>query len=325
MTRIDIVGAGSLGMLFAAKLTEAGAAVRLVTRSTLQADEINRRGIEISEPKVPEAFRKVEVAAADFSRFSKESESGPGTDWIFLTVKQRDVTDELAAVLNRKRKDAGSILCFQNGVGHVERLAQAIPSGAIRVAVTTEAARKESPWQVCHTGKGVTRIGKPGAATSGDDRSAASAKALACLLDLAGFQAILSNDIESAVWNKLLVNSVINPLTAILHVRNGDLIRSEESLTLMRELLDEGRQTASKLGIQTDDDLWDRLIEVCKATSANHSSMLQDITNGRPTEIDWINGSLIRYGERTGLQLHAHRILYNLVKAAEARNAFNRE
>lgn len=325
MTRIDIVGAGSLGMLFAAKLGEAGAAVRLIARSGLQADEINRRGLAVSDPADPETFRQVKVKALDSSCFENECEDGPGADWILLTVKQRDVTDKLAAVLSGKLKSCGSILCFQNGIGHAEKLSEAVPSEAIWIAVTTEASRKESPWQVRHTGTGLTSIGEAVAGRDRDRLSWAHVETLAGLLGDAGFKSILSNDIESAVWNKLLMNSVINPLTAILRVRNGDLLRSEETLLLMRRLLEEGRQIAAKLGIQTAHDLWDRLVEVCKATSANHSSMLQDILNGRPTEIDWINGSLLRYGEREGLCLHTHRILYTLVKASEALNASGRK
>lgn len=234
-------------------------------------------------------------------------------DWLFLMVKQKDISVSLMEGMKRITGTKTKLLCFQNGIGHAERLAEYFEPDQIYVSVTTEAARKTSPRIVEHTGKGITWIGKDRIPINETE----SAETLINLLNNAGFKAALSNNTNSIVWNKLLVNAVINPLTAILRVKNGELLSSPHYLSIMKQLLDEGRSVAETQGIELDGQLWERLLEVCLLTAENSSSMLQDLVNGRETEVDWINGSIIRLAHDNGINVPTHETVYHLVKGQE--------
>lgn len=185
-------------------------------------------------------------------------------------------------------------------------------------AVTTEGALKPAGNEVVHTGVGATWIGAVHSEGEGGMAQDEAQKKLAELLNLAGFDTFLSKDITSRVWQKLIMNSAINPLTAILQVHNGELLKRREALQLMRALYDEAAATAAKLGLAVDPDLWEQLLDVCRKTAGNRSSMLQDVLAGRTTEIDYITGGIIREAERAGLAVPSHHTVYLLVKAMEA-------
>jgi 2-dehydropantoate 2-reductase len=307
---IRIIGAGAIGLLLASKLAEHGQVVELMTRSESQAEELRVNGLI----RTNETVWVPEPSAV--TSFEQENESGFAADWIFLTVKQTAITEPL---LKRLQAGLGShtrVLCFQNGIGHVETIAEWLPPERIFVAVTTEGAKKRSGHEVEHTGKGTTTIGSAFAA----NRKAilSDEKKLADMLEEAGFAVIVSNQINNAVWNKLLINAVINPLTAVLRVTNGELLTSPHTLELMQALLQEGLSVAQANEIETAEDLWEQVVSVCRNTAANHSSMLQDMLSGRETEIEWINGSIIRMAIRHNLSVPVQQTLYRMVKAMEA-------
>ncbi|UJF36299.1 ketopantoate reductase family protein [Paenibacillus hexagrammi] len=166
-----------------------------------------------------------------------------------------------------------------------------------------------------HTGRGLTRIGN--ARPENGQNLLVRQKVLVNLFNQAGFQTILSKDILTQVWNKFIMNCVINPLTAVMKVRNGDLLDSEWSISLMRELYIEGAAVAKANGTPIDEQLWETLLQVCRSTSLNHSSMLQDIMNSKRTEIDSLNGSLLRIAEQWQISIPTHRTIHRLVKALE--------
>ncbi len=209
------------------------------------------------------------------------------------------------------------VICLQNGIGHVETLEKFIPANRILLAVTTEAALKHSETEAEHTGRGRTWIGS--ASPHYNEGAEDAQKKWVKLLEVAGFEAFLSKNITSRIWHKLLVNSIINPLTAILQVTNGELPGLPQAQQLMRALFDEGTALAAALHIELEPDLWEQLLEVCRRTSANRSSMLQDVLAGRPTELDAINGGLLKKAEAIGLSMPTHLAVYRLVKALEGR------
>ncbi|WP_409341272.1 ketopantoate reductase family protein [Paenibacillus sp. MBLB4367] len=322
--RVVCVGSGSIGMLYAGRLSAAGAAVTLVTRTGEQADRLNAEGLELVEGRQSvlstvkaDRYRELEAPAA-------EAEA----DWLLLAVKQKHVTAGLARWLANRMGARTRLLCMQNGVGHVERLAQEVAPDRIYLAVTTEGARKDGLNRVCHTGRGVTRIGKAfprsGATAAADKDANAGASFdeiennLREMFVSAGFETFLSNNMDRFVWQKLLVNAVINPLTALLGVTNGKLPQMPESMELMDGLLAEGCEVARTkgLGFETD-ELKNELLAVCGKTALNRSSMLQDLEAGRTTEIDWITGSLLREAAKHKLELPVNRTIYALVKARE--------
>ncbi|NDI33680.1 2-dehydropantoate 2-reductase [Chengkuizengella sediminis] len=302
-----IVGGGSLGLLLTAKYTLANIPVVLITRTKEQAKIIRRYGLQLTEEK--------REHAANFACYSmveiKENDVDLNLDWIFLMVKQHHINLSLGQDISTLMKAHTKLLCFQNGIGHEEKLSSWIPSNKIYLAITTEAAKKNSAHKVEHTGKGNIWIGQESQKSESFDKSE---KKLIKSLSDAGFKAQMTNNMSSIIWNKLLINSVINPLTAILKVSNGKLLTSENWMQLMKNLLEEGKLVAKAAGIETEVHLWDQLIEVCQKTSNNTSSMLQDILEGRETEIDRINGGLIRLASDYKIDVPNHQVVFNMVK-----------
>ncbi len=304
MLNLLIIGAGSLGLLMAGKLA-AHSRVRLVARTPEQARALEG-GLAIVEN---DSCLETKLPCLVFPSPCPEP-----PDWILLMVKQQHLDERLLQYIADSMGANTRLACFQNGIGHAERLAAAVPADRVFTAVTTEGAKKENATRVRHTGRGFTWIGREARGKAGFGESE---KKLAALLNDAGFKASLSNEMGSIIWNKLLINSVINPLTAILRIPNGELPRSPDSRQLMKALLDEGCRVAEAEGVTVAEDLWERLLAVCGSTADNHSSMLQDVLAGKMTEIDWINGSIIRLSGKRGIDVPAHHAIYRLVKALE--------
>ncbi|NBI29408.1 2-dehydropantoate 2-reductase [Chengkuizengella marina] len=302
-----IVGGGSLGLLLTAKYTLANIPVVLITRTKEQAKIIRKYGLQLTE--------EISEHAANFACYSmseiNENDVELDLDWIFLMVKQHHINLSLGQDISMLMNEHTKLLCFQNGIGHEEKLSSWIPSDKIYLAITTEAAKKNAAHKVEHTGKGMIWIGQESQNSECYDKSE---KNLIKSLNDAGFKAQMTNNMSSIIWNKLLINAVINPLTAILKVSNGKLLTSENWMILMKNLLEEGQLVANAAGVTIKEQLWDQLIEVCQKTSNNSSSMLQDVLEGRETEIDRINGSLIRVASEYKIDVPNHQVVFNLVK-----------
>jgi 2-dehydropantoate 2-reductase len=308
---IRIIGGGSLGLLFAAKLALSGKPAELVTRTENQARTIRENGVHLlagAEEKTVH-LPCVSISSAQAARNSAPAQpSDP--EWIFLMVKQQHIRDDLLAFIRETLSEKTNVLCFQNGIGHVERLRKAVPAERLYLAVTTEAALRENSFVVRHTGQGTTLIGQP------DPLRANHAPLFFLLRDLAdaGFSAEMSKDINEKIWHKLLINSVINPLTAIFNVRNGQLLASLHRIRLMEKLFAEGISVARAEKIAVPDQLWEQLLDVCRKTGDNISSMLGDVRARRETEIDWITGSIMRLAEVHQLSVPTHHAVYHIIK-----------
>lgn len=324
--RVWCIGAGSMGLLLAGRLQAAGGNVWIVPRSANQAEAIRRNGVTVTDScGTGTRVERIPVPAFAFEEMV-EGGSVPeeSPDWIVLLVKQSHLTDELVRVLARYGENGTRLLCFQNGLGHAEKLAQVIPADKLFVAVTTEGARRASPVEVAHTGRGTTTVGpafpeclEAEGRANGPESGQKAQKKLENLLHEAGFEAHLSNNMDTIVWNKLLVNAVINPLTALLRVKNGELPKSEYRLELMRSIYEEARTVASKRGIELGSDGWMRILQVCRDTAANDSSMLQDVLAGRITEVEWINGAIVRLAREFQLDVPVNETVYRLIRGLD--------
>lgn len=314
--RIMIIGAGSLGLLFAAKLSAFCEHMTVIARTIEQADKLDQKGIELVG--TAEAIRTTRSGVIDFRYYIEEAVTVKSSlhhfDYIFLMVKQPAITQELINNLKSQMSKDTYLISFQNGIGHEERLGEELGRDRLLLAVTTEGARREGLTAVTHTGHGISYIG-----TSEDsDHFVNSTHILLVeMLEKAGFHTMMSKNMDVRIWSKLTINAVINPLTAILRVKNGDLLLSSWTRALMKDLYRETRMVAAAKGILLPNELWDTLLSVCEATSLNHSSMLQDIEQSRSTEIDHINGSLVKMAKELKLEIPTHQTVYQLVKALE--------
>lgn len=310
---IDIIGAGSLGMLFAGKLAAAGHRVRLWCRTAGQASALRERGLTITASgggvtHIPgTAF--LAGQAGDFLSFYSKERSG----WIILTVKQNVLHAELPALLEPLAPQSPRLLCLQNGSGHMDMLRTLLPEAKLYAAVTTEAAKYTDYAQIMHTGSGSTGIGTwPGNARTKETE--AGAEALAKMLESAGFAVHVSNEVKTLLYRKLLINAVINPLTAIWRVTNGELTATAVRLAAMEALYNETVAIYEENGISCGPGMWETILQVCKDTSANVSSMLADVEAGRTTEIRWINGAVAELAARSGSDASWNTLLCSLVE-----------
>ncbi|OCT17115.1 hypothetical protein A8709_24330 [Paenibacillus pectinilyticus] len=317
--RIMIIGGGSLGLLFASKMAAYCSQLTVVTRTREQAIELTRVGITRNER---ESQEHVNESSLSFCSYIDEmnvdrtlNTPNPRLDYIFLMVKQTAITSELLQFIQNHISIATYLVSFQNGIGHEWKLSQAIGEDRLLLAVTTEGAKRNGYTAVNHTGHGITYIGEMASNEEGAEHN--QHNLLVQVLEQAGFQTVLSKNMEVRVWSKLAINAVINPLTALLRMRNGELLESAWTLDLMNDLYQEVQSVAYAQGIRLPDDLWDTILGVCEATSRNHSSMLQDIEASRHTEVDYMNGSLLRLAKESDLSLPTHSMIYRMIKALE--------
>ncbi|OZB91712.1 ketopantoate reductase family protein [Paenibacillus sp. XY044] len=313
---IDIVGAGSLGLLFGGKLARSGSRVRIWSRSAGQADELRHFGIHIAKDgESGIRANPTQFQSGTIGQLGQAWEMEPG-NYVLVMTKQKDA-EAVCRYLSEFRLPQGAsppvLVCFQNGYGHMDRLKAILPEWDMLAAVTTEGAKRTSFHEVFHAGSGDTWIGESG--TGGVAREDSSRWLnLVHAFEKAGFYPVLSNEIDNMMFRKLLINAVINPLTALWRIPNGDLLISPARIKLMKELYNETISVYDACGIRHEDDMWDQILNVCRATSGNTSSMLKDVLAGSPTEIGWINGSIAAMAQKAGVQAPANELMTRLIE-----------
>ena len=297
--RFLVFGAGALGSVVAARLADAHE-VALVGRRA-HVDAINERGLRITGHT--EVVQTSIDAATDTASLRRTPEA------VLLTVKAYDTAAVMAALAGYR--DTSIFVSLQNGLGNEEAMA----AGGARVlgAVINHGATFIGPGEVFHAGSSTISIG-PFADTNADD-----AGSIATALAEVGLPAAAVTDIRERIWAKAILNAAVNPLSALLRKKTGELIDSEPIVEAMRQVVDESVAIAAACGIDLQvTDILDTIHAVAEATRDNKSSMYQDVEMGRRTEIEAINGTLIARAKEHGLACPANELLANMIRAAEA-------
>ncbi|RAP76670.1 ketopantoate reductase family protein [Paenibacillus montanisoli] len=305
--RIIIVGAGAIGLLYGARLAIAGTDIVMLARKEEQAEQLRKEGIKLTGHGGGQTA--VKVSASTIDGYLPAGDERP--DWIWLAVKQAHLDETLAGHIGRLGADGSPVLALQNGIGHMDALRKVLQETQLHAAVTTEGALRGDGQTVRHTGRGTLTFG---CWPRSVENASKSQNLLLTTLIAAGIEASLSNEMEDVVYHKLLVNAVINPLTAISGVRNGELPADPNRLRWMRALHEESNRILIAAGMAGNQDAWERLLRICEATAGNESSMLRDVKAGRKTEIDWINGGILRLAERLHLPAPMNEAVYTLIK-----------
>jgi len=301
--RIVIAGPGAMGCLFAFLLTRAGYEVWLLDNSEERAEQIRAQGLQIEgesgDCQLP--FPRIRACAQEID----------SADLLIIFVKAYDT----ASVLHSMRELVAAntiLLTLQNGIGNAETLREAYPHNAIVAGTTAQGATLLGCGHIRHAGEGETVIGGI------DENSAFHAKLIRDLFMSAYIPTGIAEDVRGILWGKLLVNCGINPLTAIMKITNGQLPEIPALCEVMSRAVEEGAAIARAAGITLPyRDPAARVIEVCAATANNRSSMLQDLEAGRKTEIDYLNGALVKKTHEAGLAAPVNSFLTHLVKALE--------
>jgi 2-dehydropantoate 2-reductase len=301
--RIAVLGPGALGSLLAARLHEAGEEVILVDYRPERVAMLRGRGLRVRTPGGKPHLVAVPVGLPE--------EAG-ARDLTIIAVKAYQ-TAAAARQLPRLLAGGGLALTLQNGLGNLEALARQTGWERLLAGVALLGVTREGEGQVVLAGAGPIFIGIP----AGSQVSPEALRQVAELFRRAGLDCQERRDIAAALWEKLLVNVGINPLTALLRVPNGALPEVPPAWELAVAATAEAAAVARAAGINLAVDPEERLRQVCRATAANRSSMLQDVLAGRPTEIEALNGQVSARGRELGVATPINDVLTRLVRALE--------
>jgi len=290
--KVAVIGPGAMGCLFAAQLQRAGNKTYLVDHNPERAARLDKAGITVDA-----------ITGSITEKPSVVTQVPPGVELVIVLTKAYS-TGAL-----RFPPDA-PVLTLQNGLGNVETLCSTVGSARVLAGTSSEA--------VTLLGEGHVRHVAPGATAFGSWTSCNAEPALKALRG-AGFNAEVTDSPGQLIWEKVSINAGINPLAAIMNVPNGRLIEMTEVRQLMRDLVVEAAKVASTEGYRFGHSLVEITEETCRRTSDNICSMLQDIRNGKPTEIDNISGEILRRAQIASLPTPRTRVVYQIVRGLENR------
>lgn len=305
---IEIIGSGAMGMLFGARLALSGSKVRMWARTPEQAELLNKEGINYTD--LLSNTRVIPITCISGS----STRSTDGTEWILLGVKQTAIDESIISLLNHIATPQTPVICIQNGIGHMEKLRSMLPGIPFVTAVSTEGALRTGQNSVRYTGKGSLWIEEWSDNWKRSSRLFDARNEVISSLQSANIDAQFSDDMDAMVLRKLLVNSVINPLSAIYGFKNGQLPVDPLSHQLMKALFVETRGILeATYGGILGENLWEYVLKVCDDTANNESSMLSDVRAQRQTEVKWINGGVLELANRINAQAPLNNAMVVLV------------
>ena len=286
--KIIILGAGAIGSLVGAMLSKDNDVVLIGNKE--HVDKINKNGLEISG-KINKNFKiKAET------KISKIGDN----DLIILTTKAYDNERAVKSIKNSIKKN-NVILVLQNGLGNEEVIKKFAKCRVIR-GITDSAATFLDPGKVKSNNIGYIYL-----------EDSEKSKKIAEVLKKAGFEAEVISNIKEKIWQKLIVNCVINPLTAVFKVKNRELEKFPEQIRLLiRELISVARKEGMNFN---EKETFDMVMKVIKDSGENQSSMLQDVLKGKKTEIDFLNGKIVKIAKKYGIKCPINQDLTGIINS----------
>lgn len=297
--RIAVMGAGAVGCYYGGMLARAGHAVTLIGRpahvAAVQAQGLRMQTLAFDQ--------RVALAA------SSEPCAVAGADVVLLAVKSSDT--EAAGRLLRPHLAAHAwLLCLQNGINNAERLRAVLPDHAVASAVVYVATEMAGPGHLRHHGRGELVL-EPA-------RSGCSlAPLLVQALRAAGVPTEVSHQVRSALWAKLVLNCAVNALSALGRLPYGELVLRPGVKAVIGDVVAECQAVAAAEGVLLPPDMLAQVDQVVQSMPTQYSSTAQDLMRGKPSEIDHLNGELVRRGEALGVSTPANRVLWTLTRMAE--------
>ncbi|MEL6062477.1 MULTISPECIES: ketopantoate reductase family protein [unclassified Methylobacterium] len=290
-----VVGAGAVGCYYGFMLAKAGHAVTLIGRPAL-VEAVAASGLILDSAS---GTASVPVRA------TTAGNGVAGADLVLVCVKSGD-TEAAGAMIAPHLDPAAAVLSLQNGVDNAGRLAAVLGRPVVPVAVYV-ATEMAGPGRVRHNGRGDLILGA----------SAASAR-IAAAFSAAGIPTTVSERAVDALWGKLILNCAYNALSALTQLPYGRLVQGEGVVACMADVVRECVAVAEAAGLSVAPDILDRVLSLSTTMADQRSSTAQDLARGRPSEIDHLNGYVVRMGAALGIPTPANRMLHTLVKLAEA-------
>jgi 2-dehydropantoate 2-reductase len=284
--RITFFGAGAMGGALGASMIENGLDVQHVDVWQEHVDAIKAHGITID--KADGSSRKVKLDI-----YSDYRDTRPA-DLAIIFTKGYDTLAASKGAAEVLDKD-GLVLTLQNGLGNADVVAQAVEREKVLTGTTTWGATVRGPGHIINDGTGLSVIGPWGGA------ELSRVQAVADTLIKGGVNTEVRGDISGLVWEKLMANVGINAIVALTGITNGQILDMEITKELSRKAVEEGMAVARAKGISMRDDAVEHAYHVARDTYATRSSMGQDVDARRMTEIDNINGAIVRMGKEEGI------------------------
>jgi len=299
--KITLVGCGALGGFFAARLLAAGEEVQILQRPGKRFEELRREGLRFRETSG-------EISVF-FPSLACSPEELPPSPLVIVAVKAWS-TSSVAPFIPELLEKSGWVLTLQNGLGNAEILAERVEKNSIVLGPCTYGARLDSQGTVCAAGDGELLLGPL--------RKERDLTPLKALFEGAGFRTVLREDPLPLLWEKLVYNATINPLSALMRCPNGDLLASEDLRKIMEDLVRETLEVAREEGVVLNrEECLEKCFSICRKTGSNRSSMLQDVEAGRPTENDAISGQVVLRGQRRGISVPCTQNLWSLLRGID--------
>jgi 2-dehydropantoate 2-reductase len=296
--KIAVMGAGAVGCYYGGMLARAGHSVVLIGRPAL-VEAVRKDGLLLESKQFT-------------GHIPLQADSSPAAvkdaELVLFCVKSGD-TESAGAAIAPYLSPQAPVLSMQNGVDNAARLSAAIGRHAIPVVVYV-ATEMVGPAHVLHHGRGDLAIGP-------SDSSAA----IASLMTVAGLPSEVSDHVLDALWTKLIINCAFNALSAISQLPYGELIRRPHALETMRSVFDECVAVAQADGVKLPDNLLQNLMDIAVTMAAQRSSTAQDLARGKKSEIEHLNGYVVRRGKELGVPAPVNRALLCAVLLLESRSA----
>lgn len=300
---ILVLGAGAIGSLLGARLSTTSARVTLLTIDREHVRAVQRNGLVIEELDGGTTIYKIPC-------YEDPRSIGEKADLVLVAVKTY-ATEKALSGIGSCCSPSTLFLTLQNGIGNWERIAGIVGREPVLVGVTAQGATLTAPGRVRHGGNGPTYLGE----ITGPPES--RVEAIAETFRNAGLETFTSDRMEHLIWEKLLVNVGINAITALAGIRNGMIAELEPARKLCAAAVEEAVRVAAAKGFPIREDIVERVLSVARATAVNRSSMGQDVDKRKRTEIDAINGAIVKFAAELGIPAPVNWTLTHLVKTVQ--------
>lgn len=292
--KVAVMGAGAVGCYYGGMLARAGHEVVLIARPQ-HVQAVEARGLRLETQSFDEQVRV--FASTDASAVQ-------GADLVLFCVKSTD-TQSAALAMKPSLAKGALVLSLQNGVENAETL-RGLLEQEVAAAVVYVATEMAGPGHVRHHGRGELVI-----------EPTSQGASLASTLAAAGVPVETSDNVRGALWAKLILNCAYNALSAITQLPYGRLVRGEGVEAVMRDVVSECLAVASADGVNVPGDIALAVRRIAETMPGQTSSTAQDLARGKRSEIDHLNGLIVRRGDALGIAVPANRLLHSLVRLIE--------
>lgn len=296
--KIAVMGAGAVGCYYGGMLARAGHPVTLIGRAQ-HVEAIRRDGL-LLDTRTFKAHVPIDA--------STDVAAVKGAELVLFCVKSTD-TESAAAELKPHLMPGAFVLTLQNGVDNAERLQAALPQ-EVAPAVVYVATEMAGPGHLKHHGRGELVIA-----------SSRTSNEVAAMFEKAGVPTQVSDNVIGALWMKLILNCAYNALSAIAQLPYGRVVQGAGVESVMRDVVQECLAVAHASGVALPGDAWQAVTGLVQTMPTQYSSTAQDLARGKRSEIDHLNGYVMRKGESLGVPTPVNRVLHALVKLIESRSA----